>query len=390
MNLRRRLHCLIMAASSIGIVAPSVAPSMAQAAPTSGWIGTYTQQAGKDTGSNGIYAFQWDGATGTLDKLTLALAVSNPSWLVLHPNGRFLYSVNEDVASTGDRVSAYAIDARDPAKLSLLGSVASQGIEPCHVSIDQRGRWLFVTNYTSAIIAVFPIQSDGRLGEVVQTVHEEGSGPVASRQQSAHVHQLVQSPDGRFMLSVDLGADKIFVYRLDRNTGKLTLNEPSSLALPAGFGPRHLIFSKDGKRVYVLTELEPAIVTLNWNAKSGALTQLGLQKTLPADYQGRKSAAEITLHPNGRFLYVSHRGASNSIASFRLDGNGLPQASGLTPTGGMSPRYFTIDPTGRYLLAGNQASGNVVVLTIDQQSGTLKPQPFKLEVPAPVMILFKP
>jgi 6-phosphogluconolactonase len=358
------------------------------AASMTGWIGTYTTSDGKSTGSSGIYAFQWDTQQGVMSAIRPAGTTTNPSFLVLHPNGRFLYAVNEDGSSAGtDRITAFAVGAANSSgSLRAIGTVPSHGLGPCHLSIDASGKWLFVANYDSGTIAVYPIHSDGRLGPAHQVIQQKGSGPVASRQESAHAHEVVLSPDGRFLLSVDLGADRIFVYGFDAATGSLTPNAGQAVVLPAGYGPRHLVFSKDGRTIYVVTELTPAVVTLRWNAQQGSMTRLGVVPSSDPSEHG--DGAEIVLHPNGGFLYVSNRGDSNTIAIFRIDQEGLPVPAGHVSSNGKLPRFFNIDPSGKFLIAANQGSGNLVTFAIDPASGGLTRVGSAVSVPAPVSFVF--
>ena len=360
------------------------------AASVTGWIGTYTTSNGTSTGSPGIYAFQWDTQQGVMSGIHPVGTTSNPSFLVLHPSGRFLYAVNEDSSPSGtDHITAFAVgDANSSESLRAIGTVSSQGLGPCHLSIDAGGKWLFVANYDSGTIAVYPIQSDGRLGQARQVIQQKGSGPFAPNQESAHAHEVVLSPDERFLLSADLGADRIFVYGFEAATGALTPNARQAVVVPAGYGPRHLVFSKDGRTIYVVTELKPSIITLRWNPQQGSLTQLGVVSTLPAADPTEHEAAEIVLHPNGKFLYASNRGHSNTIAIFHLDHDGLPVPAGHVPSNGTLPRFFNIDPSGKFLIAANQGSGNLVTFAIDPSSGALTSVGTAVSVPAPVSFVF--
>ena len=360
------------------------------AASMTGWIGTYTTSNGTSTGSSGIYAFQWDSQQGVVSGIRPVGKTTNPSFLALHPSGRFLYAVNEDAPASGtDHITAFAIgDAHSSESLRALGTVSSQGLAPCHLSVDASGKWLFVANYLSGTIAVFPIQSDGRLGGARQVIQQKGSGPVASRQESAHAHEVVLSPDGRFLLSADLGADRIFVYGFDATTGALTPNTRQTVVLPPGYGPRHLVFSKDGRRIYVVTELTPAVITFQWNTQQGSMTQQGVVSTLPTPDPAEHGGAEIVLHPSGKFLYASNRGNSNTIAIFRIDSDGLPVPAGHVPAYGTLPRFFNVDPSGKFLVVANQGSGDLVTFAIDPASGALTRAGSPVSVPAPVSFVF--
>jgi 6-phosphogluconolactonase len=367
-------------------------PLQLAAAARTGWIGTYTSANGANTGSAGIYAFQWDDARGSLEGLHVAAATSNPSFLAVHPSGRFLYAVNEDSSHSGtDSITAFAIlhPESSPA-LRAIGTVPSQGLAPCHLLVDPSGKWLFVANYSSGTLAVYPVQPDGRLAPAIQTVQQHGSGPFPGRQESAHAHEVVLSPEGRFLLSVDLGADRIFVYRFDASTGRLTPNTEPAFSVHPGLGPRHLVFAKDGRTIYVMTELEPAVLTLRWNPERGSMALLGTVSTLPPGQTDEHGGAEIVLHPNGQFLYASNRGHSNTLAIFRIGPDGLPVPTGHVSSGGEMPRFFAIDPSGKFLLAANQGSGNVVVWRIDPASGALQRVGPVVSVPAPTSFVFAP
>lgn len=372
------------------LIAGLLLPLATFAATMHGWIGTYTTTSDKEsTGSGGIYSFNWNSDSGDITNVTVAASTANPSFLVIHPNGKYLYSVNEDVTlSNADGISAFAIDSKSPGKLAPLNSVSSNGVWPCYLSIDATGKWLFVANYYNGTIAVYPIQKDGRLGNATQVIQQEGSGPVKNRQDGPHAHEVLQSPDGHFLISVNLGADKVLVYRFNPATGKLTPHTTPDFAIPAGYGPRHLIFSHDARFAYVVTEIKPSVVTLRWDAGKGTFTQVAVTSALPDNFTGRKSGAEIMLHPSGRFLYTSNRGDSNTIAMFKIGADGIPQSTGWVPSGGNAPRFFGFDPTGHFLITAHQNSNDMYVFKIDPATGVLTRQGSKLDVPSPVMFVF--
>ena len=360
------------------------------AASITGWIGTYTSSDGTPTGSSGIYAFQWDPQQGVMSGIHPVATTTNPSFLALHPSGKFLYAVNEDESPSGtDHITAFAVgDVNSPASLRPIGTVSSQGLAPCHLSIDTSGKWLFVANYLSGTIAVYPIQSDGQLGPAHQVIQQKGSGPFLPNQKSAHAHEVVLSPDERFLFAADLGADRIFIYRFDATTGTLTPHSKPAIALPVGYGPRHLVFSKDGRTIYVVTELVPTVITLRWNEQQGSITQIGAISTLPAADPSEHEAAEIVLHPNGKFLYASNRGHSNTIATFRINIQGQPVTEGHVPTNGTTPRFFNIDPSGKFLIVANQTSGDLATFAINPTTGALTRVGSPVPVPAPVSFVF--
>ena len=364
-------------------------PIFATAKEVSGWIGTYTTSNGNPTGSAGLYSLSVN-AAGELREPALFVATDNPSFVIQHPSGRYLYSVNENSIAEGvDRVSAFELAQRGAAAPRLLGSVASGGVDPCYISLHPRNRWLFVANFgvkSSGSIAVLPVARDGSLGEAVQILRPVGSGPVLPRQQRAHTHQLSTTPDGRHVIAVDLGADKIFVFKFDERKGQLSEHSSGTYSAPAGSGPRHLVFTKDGHYAYVVTELNPGVITLRWDARLGRFEQIAVTPSLPDDFVGRRSSAEIVLHPSQRFLYVSNRGDSNSITRFTIDVDRIPHREESTSSGGRMPRFITTDPDGRFLLAANQATGEIVSFPLDASTGRLGAEISRVKVPAPVAI----
>jgi len=353
----------------------------ASAADVTVFVGTYTNAQSK-----GIYSLQFDGASGKLSAPTLAAESESPSFLAMHPTGRYLYAANEHPsgpANAPGTVSAFAVDG---GKLKLINIVSSRGAGPCHVAVDRTGHWLFAANYTGGSIAAFPIQANGALGEA-SSFFQHTLTSVEPRQKGPHAHIVVLSPDNRFLLVADLGGDRVFVYRFDERSGKLTLNDPPGGILAPGSGPRHIAFSRDGKLLYVLNELKDTVTTFRWDAGKGALESTETLSALPAGYTGPKSGAEIAVHPSGKFLYTSNRG-HDSIAMFAIAADGKLTASGHQPTRGKTPRNFAIDPTGKFLLAANQDSSTIAVFRIDEKSGKLAPVGDPVAVPTPVSILF--
>ncbi len=349
------------------------------------YIGTYTRGESK-----GIYAWRFDPATGRLAELGLAAEAVNPSFLAVHPNGRYLYAVSEVAEFAGGKsgaVNAYQID-RQTGKLALLNQVSSRGTGPCYVAFDATGRCLLVANYGSGSVAALPVAPDGRLREASAVVQHTGSSVNPRRQREPHAHSIQASPDNRFVLAADLGVDKLLVYRFDPAGGSLEPHDPPFAALPPGSGPRHFAFHPSGRYVYVINELASTITAFRWEAKSGRLRELHSVSTLPEGFAGENTTAEIRVHPNGRFLYGSNRGY-DSIAVFAVDPKtGLLFAGGQTPSGGRTPRNFNLDPSGRYLFAANQNSNNVVIFRVDPDAGHLIPTGRQLKVPAPVCVRF--
>ena len=353
------------------------------------YVGTYTRAPSK-----GIYAYRFQGATGALTPAGTAGLVAeteNPSFLAVHPNQRFLYAVNEVSRYGGGAagsVSAFSID-RATGTLTLLNRVSSRGADPCHLSIDRSGKWLFVANYSGGSVAAFPVRDDGTVGEASAFFQHAGASVNKARQEGPHAHDVVVSPDNRFMLAADLGLDRVVRYRLDPTAGGLAPAEPGPGTVTPGSGPRHLAFRPDGKFVYVLNEMVPGVAVFRYDASGGTLAELQTLSTLPEGVSGDEhSGAEIVVHPNSKFLYASNRG-HDSIAIFRIDAvRGTLTPVDRVSTQGKTPRSFAIDPSGQFLIAANQNSSTVVVFRIDQQTGRLTPTETKIQVPSPVSVVF--
>ncbi len=309
------------------------------------YVGTYTAK----TDSKGIYALDFESETGKLTLRGLAAEAPDPSWLALHPSGKYVYVANE--AGKQSTISAFSVDAKS-AKLTLLNQLPALGEDPCYLSFDKTGKYLFVANYTSGNVVVFPIFPNGKLGEHTALVRDSGTlGPNKERQEGPHAHWIESSPDNRFVFIADLGLDAILSFRFDATKGTLTPNDPPFAKLAPGAGPRHATFSFNGKFVFVVSELNSTVTTFSYDRKKGSLNEPQTVSTLPKDYRGRNDTAEIALHPSGRGLYASNRG-HDSIAVFRIDDfKGTLTSVGIFLTDGKEPRHFALDPTGQFLLA---------------------------------------
>ena len=351
------------------------------------YVGTYTQDGSK---SKGIYAYRFDPATGESTPLGLAAETTNPSFVAIHPNGRFLYAVNELGNYQGPNsggVSAFSID-RQTGKLTFLNEVRSRGADPCYIIVDKAGKNVLVANYTGGSIAVFPIDDSGKLGEASAFVQHTGHGADPKRQEGPHAHSIDLSPDNRLAFVDDLGLDELLVYKFDSSKGTLTSNDPPAIKLDPGSGPRHFALHPSGKFAYVVAEMASTVTALFVDLKTGKQQRLQTLSTLPQDFKGENDDAEVEIHPSGKFLYTSNRG-HDSIAVFAID----PKKGTLTkvddvPTQGKIPRSFEIDPTGHFLLAENSKSDNIVVFRIDQNTGRLTPTGHKVEVGSPVCVKF--
>ena len=346
------------------------------------YLGIYTSGAGS---GKGIYRSGLDLETGKLSDPALAAKAKSPSFIEIHPTGRFLYAVSE--SGRDGSVGAYAIDP-DTGDLRLLNQQPSGGAGPCHLSIDRTGRNVLVANYGSGSASVIPIRPDGSLAEPTGFVQHEGSSVNPERQKGPHAHSINVSPDNCFAYVADLGIDKIMIYRLDAQEGTIVANSPPFAQIKPGAGPRHFAFHPGGKSAYVISELAYTITAFAYDSTSGALTEVQIVPTLPEGFAGRNACAEIRVHPSGRFLYGSNRG-HDSIAVYRIDDAEKPLTFVEHETAGIkTPRNFNIDPTGTFCLVANQGSDSVVVFRVNQKTGALEPTGHKIAVPKPVCVRF--
>jgi len=369
-NYIRFLHVLIW------ILAPAFLAAQSERIV---YVGTYTRQ-----NSKGIYAYRFDTKTGKVTEIGLVGETSNPSFLALHPNRKFLYAVTED---KDGHVAAFSIDAAS-GKLTMLNQVSSHGSGPCHLALDKSGKWLFVANYNNGSVAAFPVGADGKLGEASATDQHKGTSVNRQRQSGPHAHCTVLSPDDRFLMVNDLGLDQIFAYHRDATKGIDTANPVINKA-PPGAGPRHFAFGPKAKFAYACNEMMSSVTAFAYDAAGGSLKEVQTVSMLPKDFSGSNSAAEVEVHPNGKFLYASNRG-HDSIVEFAIDkAKGTLTPVDWTPTQGKTPRNFAIDPTGAYLFAANQDAGGVVVFRIDKNTGKLTATGAKLDVPLPVCVVFR-
>jgi 6-phosphogluconolactonase len=345
-------------------------------------VGTYTNK----TDSKGVYAFDFDSSTGELAPKGLAGATPDPSWVVIHPNGKFVYAANE--AGKQSSITAFSLDAKS-AKMTQLNQVPAQGEDPCYLSLDRTGKFLFVANYTSGTVAVFPIATDGKLGEHTAVVKDAGTpGPNKERQEGPHAHWIEVSQDNRFVFVSDLGLDAILSYKFDASQGTLTPNDPPMAKLTSGAGPRHVAFSRSGKFIYVVSELNSTITGFSYNAAQGSLHEFQIISTLPKDFSGRNDTAEIIADPSGKWLFASNRG-HDTIAAFAISpSDGTLRHIGDYPTGGHEPRHFALDPTGHFLLAENQNSNTIDVFRIDPATGALNQVSQTTNISSPVCLAF--
>jgi 6-phosphogluconolactonase len=349
------------------------------------YFGTYT---GK--GSQGIYVCRFHPSTGKLTAIQLAAETPNPSFLAVDPAQHYLFAANEIgnyQNSKSGSVSSFAIDRRS-GKLSALNTVASRGADPCHLTVDKNGNHVLVANYSGGSVVVLPVNTGGMLGESSDFVQHLGSSVNPERQHEPHAHDVVLTPDNRFAIVADLGLDKLLVYHFDIDKGKLSPNDPPYGSVKPGSGPRHFALHPNGHWAYVINEIGNTITAFDWDGDKGSLHELQTVSSLPKDFKGENSTAEIAVDPKGRYLYGSNRG-HDSIAVYAIG----PDKGMLTQieddsTLGKEPRNFTLDPTGAYLFAANQNSNTVVVFRVNAKNGRLTPTGEKIEVTSPVCVTF--
>lgn len=356
-------------------------------------VGSYT--AGQ---SQGIYRLQFDSRTGQLDANPLqVIKTDNPSWLTLSKDMTRLFVVNENGPGQKDpvgKVSSYAIDPKTH-ELSLINQVQSLGNEPTHSSLSLDGQHLLVSNYSvlenpGGTLVVLPVGVDGKLAPVVQAGGHQPSRVNPERQKSGHVHSAVPSLDGKYVFANDLGADKVFVYRYDPKANPempLTPAEPPFVQLPPGSGPRHLLFSGDGKHAWLTMEMTAQVAVFDY--QDGRLTQRQLVNLADGKPQPAKAAAALHASRDGKFLYVSNRGTTNELLVFAID----PTAGTLKElqrrsVEGDHPREFSLDPSEKFILVANQKSNQIVVIERDSKTGLLGKTVQKLPMDAPSDLKF--
>lgn len=361
------------------------------------YVGTYTCPIKFGTGQilegkgKGIYHLELDMETGKLIELEVYDGV-NPSYLVLSHTHKNLYAVNELKEFEGKAsgsVSAFGISEND-GRLHYINKQATGGLDPCHVEINSRDSHIYVSNFMTGSVCIYPLGIDGSIGAVAQFIQHEGSSVNPERQAGPHAHSLTFSVDGNYAFVPDLGLDKIMIYRVDKKTHTLDEARVSSFTTRAGAGPRCCIFDNTGKYCYLINELDCTIVTLSYCADQGSFIELQKVSSLPAgvDAPGN-TCADVHITPNGAFLYGSNRG-HDSLVIYKIDQEtGLLTYAGCQPCAGKTPRNFAIDPTGRYLLCANQDTDAIVVFEIDYQTGALT-LISEINIPTPVCVKIRP
>jgi len=358
------------------------------------FIGTYTEPILFGTGKilegkgEGIYVFRMDPISGAMAYIRTNTGITNPSYLAFKSDCSHLYVVNE-LKSYQDQptgtVSAFAVDSKT-GQLTFLNKKPTRGTDPCHLSVDKSGKYVLLANFMSGSVCVLPIQNDGSLDDASDFIQHHGSSIDPNRQQGPHAHAVTLDEANRYAFVPDLGLDKTMVYRFDVAAGKLEQNEASWVAVKPGAGPRHIVFHPSSRYAYLINELDSTIVAYQYNRDQGKLCEIQTISTLPVDFHGSSTCADLQVSPSGEFLYGSNRG-DDSIATYRIDpATGRLTCLGHESTRGKTPRNFAIDPTGNFLLAANQDSDTIVTFRIEPQTGKLRPTGQVTEVPTPVCV----
>lgn len=344
------------------------------------YLGTYT----RPHGSKGIYHTTLDLNTGALSPAELAYTATDPTFLEIHPNQKFIYAVTE---RNPGAVSAFAIDP-ETRTLTWLNTSPSGGNGPCHISISGDGVTLLVANYAGGSVTSIPINPDGSLAKPASIIQHTGSSANPKRQNEPHVHSVNLSPDNRFAYVADLGIDKIMIYRLDPDSHELHPNDPLQIEIKPGAGPRHFSFGPTGQFAYLINELDNTLIAFAYNSRSGGLSEIQTISTLPEGYTGHSESAEVRIHPNGKFLYGSNRGHDSIVIYHINPETGRLTLSGFQHSGIKIPRNFNIEPTGKFCVVANQDSNTVLVFLINPESGMLEPTGQAINIGAPVCVRF--
>ena len=363
------------------------------------YVGSYTTAVDGSGNGQGIYRFEVDAHTGAFNEKKLVAKAVNPSWIAIHPSKKFLYTVNEILDQPSGSVSAYVIEPAT-GDLTPLNVVSSEGKGPAHMSLDASGRYAFVANYAGGTIAVLPIGNDGKLSAAVDVHHDLGSlgakaatdapsGSFANSGHDApHAHMIAADPGNRFVLAVDLGQDRIYVYRFDTNSGKLTPSEAAPfVSFPSGDGPRHFAFHPNGRWIYALCEESSTISFLQYDASRGTLTSQQSISSLPQGFAGTNFTSEIVISSDGRFLYAANR-LHDTIAICAIDGSGRIKLIGEVSTMGDYPRHCTFDPSGNFLYVSNQRSDSITCFKVRRDTGSLSFTGQYIGVGSPSIVTF--
>jgi 6-phosphogluconolactonase len=337
-----------------------------------------------------IFLCELDLRTNQFAVLDSFAGAKGPSYLALSPNREFLYSIDKTVSDPDAghmTVTSFQVDGKN--RLKVINSQSSMGAGPCHVSLTENGDYLFTANYSTGNIAAFPIGKDGSIQQASSVVQSSGTGPVENRQAGPHTHYVTLDLPGNFLLSPDLGSDKVLIYRFDHDNGVLIPNpEQPFLQLEPGSGPRHLALHPTRDLVFVVNELNPSVTSCRYDETTGKLTGLHSVSTERSSLKGIKYSAAIRVHPDGKYIYASTRGENSSLTAFELEEYGTIFRVQVVEEVPGWPRDFNIDPSGNILLVAGERSHEIEMYRIDRETGKLAETHVKLNLPAPGCILF--
>jgi 6-phosphogluconolactonase len=362
------------------------------------YIGTYTEPILFGTGQilqgkgEGIYVLRMDPVSGSMESITTITGIANPSYLAFDSSCSYLYAVNELKSYQGEptgTVSAFAVNSKT-GHLKFLNKKPTRGIDPCHLTVDKTGRYVLLANFMSGSVCVLPIRADGSLGDASDFKQHHGSSIHPARQLGPHAHAVTLDESNRHAFVPDLGLDRVLIYRFDVESGRLQPEEGPGAAVKPGAGPRHLVFHPNGRQAYLINELDSTVGVYNYDNREATLLDIQTITTLPADFHGANTCADVHVSPSGKFLYASNRG-HDSIVIYKIDpATGRLHCIGHESSRGNTPRNFAIDPGGKFLLAANQDSDAIVTFLIDPQSGRLRPSGQITDVPTPVCVKIIP
>jgi len=361
----------------------SAATTLRAAKASYAYVGCYTT-AQRHGHGDGIHAYRMDPETGSWTHIQRLGDLVNPSFLIPSRDCRFLYSVHGDE----QYATSFAVDPAT-GMLRRLNQAATGGSNGVHQALDRSGKFMVVANYGTGTVAVLPVRPDGTLADQHQLVSLPGQpGPHKMEQTGSHPHQVVFDPSGRFLMVPDKGLDRVFVFRFDSTSGRLSPTAQASVQARPGAGPRHGAFHPTLPVAWVANEMHSTVTTFAWNASDGSLKPIQILPSLPADFTGNNSCAEIAISNDGRFVYISNRG-HDSVAIFAVNPeSGTLSSFGWQSTQGRTPRFIGLDPTNRFLYATNEQSDTVVTFHVDPASGRLTPAGQVVKNASPVTIAF--
>lgn len=348
-------------------------------------IGTYTKNQ-----NDGIYVYRFNPNRGEATFISKTSGVQNPSYLTVSKNEKYVYAVNETHGDSSGSVMAFALD-KSKGTLSFLNKQSTGGDDPCYIETDSSNKWVTVANYSGGNIAVLPIAANGTLQPASQIIAHEGYGVNVERQEMPHPHCTVFSPDQKFVYVADLGNDRLYQYSFKSDEAKEPLKElePPYYEVPDGSGPRHFTFHPNKKFAYLINELSGNVIVYEYNSETGNLKSIQTVPSVNAGGNEDKGSSEIFFRPDGKFLYTSNRGKSNDITIYKVASDGTLTEVGRQKVG-LHPRYFMVDPTGRFLLVANRDSNNIQIFVINKNYGLLQDTGTTISVDMPACLKMVP